>query len=522
MLVNGSAVPGLDVPTPTRVSGNTYRYAFTGTFPPGTTGHRHRPLPRRLVLGQLRHDAGTQNAAETEQFYLVTRQRPDGQPSRAGADRRARQPGERRVDDRAGAQRAPLHRRHLPEPRRQRRSTSRASPTPAAEFTLTGAGRRRPRGRPAGPPDHRRLAAARSPAPRRPRRRSRTATSSRTRTRRTRSTSSSPAQVTIAFATTSFCTGGEPRAPWRAPPRTLTARASRRRSRSRRGPGRRDRDRRRQPRPAALQGPTIGIADFGFKDGMLVLTIAIGVDRATLALGSAARSAADRARRHRRPDRRPRHVRPRRRRVRPAERQLPRQRARQVQPPRRRPRGARARRRHDHGRGHRDQVRPGRPDRARSSSGSTARRSPSRSSTSAGSSGRSTRTPATTSTDPGNAPGIIPGLVVRENGFSLGVAELRIGGAPDADQHARRRRPPATGRSASAASSSSTTSAIGVKNFSVNFDAGRRLQRLDLRRLRRREALPGQPFSATITDRTDGRRPQPGRHAERRGAPPRS
>ena len=41
--------------------------------------------------------------------------------------------------------------------------------------------------------------------------------------------------------------------------------------------------------PLTLQNPTIGIADVGFSpDGMLVLTIAIGVERATLAFGAPA------------------------------------------------------------------------------------------------------------------------------------------------------------------------------------------------------------------------------------------
>ncbi len=38
--------------------------------------------------------------------------------------------------------------------------------------------------------------------------------------------------------------------------------------------------------PLSLQGPTIGISDVGFADGMLVLTIALGVDRASLAFGN--------------------------------------------------------------------------------------------------------------------------------------------------------------------------------------------------------------------------------------------
>ena len=37
--------------------------------------------------------------------------------------------------------------------------------------------------------------------------------------------------------------------------------------------------------PLELQGPSVGIADIGFKDGFLVLTIAIGVDRASLNFG---------------------------------------------------------------------------------------------------------------------------------------------------------------------------------------------------------------------------------------------
>ena len=37
--------------------------------------------------------------------------------------------------------------------------------------------------------------------------------------------------------------------------------------------------------PLTLQGPSVGIADFGFADGMVVLTIAVGVDAASLAFG---------------------------------------------------------------------------------------------------------------------------------------------------------------------------------------------------------------------------------------------
>ncbi len=40
--------------------------------------------------------------------------------------------------------------------------------------------------------------------------------------------------------------------------------------------------------PLTLQGPSIGLADFGFAGGMVVLTIAVGVDRASLAFGGSA------------------------------------------------------------------------------------------------------------------------------------------------------------------------------------------------------------------------------------------
>ncbi|HPV80387.1 MAG TPA: hypothetical protein PLK64_11350, partial [Dermatophilaceae bacterium] len=40
--------------------------------------------------------------------------------------------------------------------------------------------------------------------------------------------------------------------------------------------------------PLTLQGPSVGLADFGFADGMVVLTIAVGVDRASLNFGGSA------------------------------------------------------------------------------------------------------------------------------------------------------------------------------------------------------------------------------------------
>ena len=52
--------------------------------------------------------------------------------------------------------------------------------------------------------------------------------------------------------------------------------------------------------PLTLQGPSIGLADFGFADGMVVLTIAVGVDRASLAFGGTPAQPDRRARRRRR------------------------------------------------------------------------------------------------------------------------------------------------------------------------------------------------------------------------------
>ena len=93
------------------------------------------------------------------------------------------------------------------------------------------------------------------------------------------------------------------------------------------GAGRATAGGRAHPRPADAAGPGIGIADVGFADGMLVLTIALGADRASLDFGGTAGATAgtsqaqDRAPGHGRPDRRAGHLRPRRRRVRPAQRQ---------------------------------------------------------------------------------------------------------------------------------------------------------------------------------------------------------
>ena len=39
--------------------------------------------------------------------------------------------------------------------------------------------------------------------------------------------------------------------------------------------------------PLTLEGPTVGIADVGFKNGLLVLTIAVGVGSASLKFGNA-------------------------------------------------------------------------------------------------------------------------------------------------------------------------------------------------------------------------------------------
>src|SRR3954454_22070136 len=67
VLVNGSAA-GVTFLTPTRLSGNTFRYAFTGTFS-GTGIVTVRFLPNSF--SDNTSGSGTQNAGETEQFYLV-------------------------------------------------------------------------------------------------------------------------------------------------------------------------------------------------------------------------------------------------------------------------------------------------------------------------------------------------------------------------------------------------------------------------------------------------------------------
>ena len=121
--------------------------------------------------------------------------------------------------------------------------------------------------------------------------------------------------------------------------------------------------------PLTLQGPSVGIADFGFADGMVVLTL---VHRP--------RPGFPRLRRHadhagyddqpgqpgqRRPARHPGHLRPRRRRVRPAQRQRPDPAHRQVGSARRLADGARPRRRRPDRVRHRGGLRPegrGRPD----------------------------------------------------------------------------------------------------------------------------------------------------------------
>ena len=192
MLVNGSAVPGLDVPdADARLGQHVPLRVQRGTLQRHDR-HRHRPLPPEHVLRQLQHGG---HAERRRDRAVLPRHAPlpSGQPQPAAADRRAREPDERRVADRAGAERAPLHRRHVPEPRRR--------PDQQAEHHRRRRrvhdhrrGRRRPRGRRAEPPDPRRRAEPRRRDRRTRRPRSRTATSSRTRTRRTRSTSSSPAR----------------------------------------------------------------------------------------------------------------------------------------------------------------------------------------------------------------------------------------------------------------------------------------------------------------------------------------
>ena len=261
---------------------------------------------------------------------------------------------------------------------------------------------------------------------------------------------------------------------------------------------------------------------------MVVLTIAIGArPREPRFGGSATRRAArpDLERRHRRPDRHPRHVRPRRRRVRPARAATsastsPGKFSLRVAVAR----GARAGRR-----------RRSPPTASRSSTTRPAATSqellrinsativfPKLGVTRLDPAVRPERR-ATTSTDPARRAGIIPGLVVRGNGFTLGVAELRH----------RRRRLRRTARAATATAGDGKIRLgsilefddirIGVQNFSVTFGHGPSTSTA------RSTSPPAAPSSSrasafSVDDHRpqDRRRPQPRRHAERRGDPARS
>ena len=264
--------------------------------------------------------------------------------------------------------------------------------------------------------------------------------------------------------------------------------------------------------PLSLQGPTVGIADFGFKDGMVVLTIAVGVNLATLQFG----------------DRTPAPAGSRRRSSKSGVQvnllgvlgtfdiavdvfgllsgnfrvELPGKWSFSVAVAR----GHRARRRDDHGRGHLDQVRPGQHRPAtRRSCGSTRRSIQFQQFAVRGS------IEHVRSDRPNDAAGDeIPGLRIRKNGFDLGVLELCYGcTAADADDAGRR--PP--GQTATTTTGSTTAKiSIGgiiefddirfiVENFSftvgasVSFDGSIAIASGGAR------FFPGKPFNATITDR---------------------
>ena len=265
--------------------------------------------------------------------------------------------------------------------------------------------------------------------------------------------------------------------------------------------------------PLTLQGPSIGLADFGFADGMVVLTIAVGVDRASLAFGGTATSDhhrperhPDQQRRHRRPRRRPRHLRPRRRRARPAQRQRPHRADRQVEPAGRLAHGRRAQRREPE----RDRASSSATTRTaattRSSSRSTPPPSASRAWASPDACARTTRRWAATSRSPTTttlAPGITPGLVIRGNGFSLGTAELAYGlplgadGLPVDENNARHA---ADGRREDHLRRGPRARRHPDRRLRPHRHLRRRpvreLHRRDLHRHRRREAVPGQGPSA--------------------------
>ena len=116
--------------------------------------------------------------------------------------------------------------------------------------------------------------------------------------------------------------------------------------------------------------------------------------------------------------------------------------------------------------------------------------------------------------DTGQTSGVIPGLVVRQNGFTIGTAELGFGiDSPDAQPLQQGPRPAAGSPAAAPAATQSKIKfgnilefddiRIGVQNFSVNLDAEKPIvfDGIIFFASGGVKLFPGKQFSATITDR---------------------
>src|SRR3954454_639396 len=489
VLVNGTAA-GLTFLTPTRVSGNTFRYAFTGTLPTTATGIvTVRFLPNSF--SDNTSGSGTQNAGETEQFYLVTLNTSTQQPNPPAPIAVLASPtnGESLTVQALNARRyidvtfqsldgTPINKQSITDA--------------AAEFTITGA----------GVAD---LAVDATNHPLIVGEPSLVAGTSATATSVTyryflkdKNTQNAidlfqPGQITIAFGTTSFCSGSgsctvnNGNGAGMTQSFTLSAAA----------PGAAAATGAVNLGPLRLQGPSVGLADFGFKDGMLLLTVAIGLDRATLALGNAAQAQQSGVTvdltgilgtfdlsvdalgllsgnfRVNVPGKFSLRVAGLEVKVPdvvqvnaegiliqydpagPASQELVRVNSATVLFPKLGVRGI---------------IKPFDP-----------------------SAGHNV-------TDPGNAPGIIPGLVVRGNGFSLGVAELRIGGVPAPNSTAAT---PTAGDGKIRLGSilEFDDIRIGVQNFSVTFGAAIDFNGSIYVASGGAKLFPGGAFSVTISDR---------------------
>ena len=279
ILINGAVVPGLVVSTvPTRVAGqvNTWRYTVTG-FPTNQTG-----IVAVQFLPGAFSSGGVQDVGSVQTFSLVAHTGDQAGPVAALANPAPGQPVTASALNTAGyidvsyrsMDGAPINKSTL---------------TTLAPFTLTGPGV-------AGVllnPDNTPVLVGT------PLLIGGTSASATSVTYRYFLQKSSGAtgglfgngQVTVTFlngkfATTDGIKNGDPRAVIGTPGQTQTF------TLSDSAPGGGTTSRTLSLGPVSLQGPTISIADVGFKDGELVLTIAFGADHAGLNFGSNSSSGA--------------------------------------------------------------------------------------------------------------------------------------------------------------------------------------------------------------------------------------